>query len=551
MRCTGWLLSVKLALSIELQGESGMADETAPGDEPPAGKPKYDQSFFLDLAAKGKNAWNAWRRANKDVYVTFAGVDFSEMPKDKIDFTGFEFGDCADFSQCKWRGVDLFRAGATDIFKPGRACFPGASFGARAKFEGATFKDFASFTGASFGDPASFTGTAFGHYASFTGRVVFGAQASFEFAAFDFAALFNAADFDAGVSFRGATFGEGASFQDAVIGSVSNFEGTAFGDWTFFDAAIFNGAVTFRGKSIVQWTGLFQLVTHGFSPDARRALKKMHEESWRINGSAPDRFLNISFPNTRFGGDANFSDRSFGHRANFTDVRFYRPPDFDAVTNASRIDFTGARISLVSRGKLPWDSEAIVRLRAFRKVAEETKNHDLERDLYIEERKAELGIDLHTGIESLRKEGWKNWPRNAALLTNSGLWIFVMGSYWALANYGRNFLLPAAWLVLSVPFFYWCYSQVLASLMQQAGPASATKYDRALWMLAFGNAVPFVGPLTVDSEIKKFLFCPLNNCPTPIIPPEGYQLAVLSQNLFSIILVFFIGLALRNYFKIK
>lgn len=29
---------------------------------------------------------------------------FSEAPKDKIDFTGFEFGDYADFSRCKWRG---------------------------------------------------------------------------------------------------------------------------------------------------------------------------------------------------------------------------------------------------------------------------------------------------------------------------------------------------------------------------------------------------------------------------------------------------------------
>jgi hypothetical protein len=78
-----------------------------------------------------------------------------------------------------------------------------------------------------------------------------------------------------------------------------------------------------------------------------------------------------------------------------------------------------------------------------------------------------------------------------------------------------------------------------------------SKYKQAVWMLALGNTVPFIGPLTIDSEIKKFLFCPLNNCPSAIIPPEGYQLLVLSQNLLSITLVFFIGLALRNYFKIK
>jgi hypothetical protein len=60
-----------------------MADEITPGDEPPAEQPKYDQAFFLALAAKGKDAWNAWRRdpANKDVRVTFAGIDFSEAPR--------------------------------------------------------------------------------------------------------------------------------------------------------------------------------------------------------------------------------------------------------------------------------------------------------------------------------------------------------------------------------------------------------------------------------------------------------------------------------------
>jgi hypothetical protein len=70
-------------------------------------------------------------------------------------------------------------------------------------------------------------------------------------------------------------------------------------------------------------------------------------------------------------------------------------------------------------------------------------------------------------------------------------------------------------------------------------------------VLALGITVPFVGPLTIDSEIKRFLFCPGSDAHAPAIPPEGYQLLVLSQNLLSIILVFFIGLALRNYFRIK
>ena len=51
----------------------------------------YDQTFFRDLAAKGKDEWNKWRRdpANENVPVNFAGVDFSEPSRDRIDFSGF------------------------------------------------------------------------------------------------------------------------------------------------------------------------------------------------------------------------------------------------------------------------------------------------------------------------------------------------------------------------------------------------------------------------------------------------------------------------------
>jgi len=125
-----------------------------------------------------------------------------------------------------------------------------------------------------------------------------------------------------------------------------------------------------------------------------------------------------------------------------------------------------------------------------------------------------------------------------------------MGVYWALADYGRNFVLPTAWLISSVFFFDWRYTKVLAPLMANA--PNVDKYEQALGMLALGNAVPFVGPLTIDAKIKEFLFCPNNDASClPPIPPEGFQFLVIFQNLFSIICVFFIGLALRNYFKIK
>jgi hypothetical protein len=122
--------------------------------------------------------------------------------------------------------------------------------------------------------------------------------------------------------------------------------------------------------------------------------------------------------------------------------------------------------------------------------------------------------------------------------------------YWALAGYGRSFVKHAIWLASSVWLFHWGYAAILAPRIPQAGTLDAAKYESAVDMLALGNAVPVVGPLTIDADIKKFLFCP-GFGPCLPLPPEWFQSLVIGQNVLSITLVFFIGLAIRNYFRIK
>jgi uncharacterized protein YjbI with pentapeptide repeats len=464
----------------------GNGDAAAPGDEAPATQAnEHMKAFFLTLAAKGKDAWYAWRHnpANKGVPVTFAGVDFCEGSRIQIDFSGFDFGaeENLNFSGCKWCGVES--PDHPNNFERGLAFFKGACFGRSTNFTGAIFRGGANFTGATFFGEADYTGATFGSRANFLNvQIIKGCS-----------------------NFTGATFGDGADFTN-----------TTFRDEANFDKTHFEGNVAFNGQT---------------SP--------FHNA--------------ISFAHARFDGEANFSGRRFERTADFTNARFYYPPDFDGVSNAGKIDFTGAHVSFVPAGKwFHWttDTQIPVRLRAFRKVAEETKNHDLERDLYIEERKAERCVYLRQRWEELKNGGWRHWPRNLLRLAIRGFWTFIMFLYWALADYGRNPLLPFFWLVLSVPFFYCRYKEVLASLMHSAGPANADRYNHAVWMLAFGNAVPFVGPLTIDAEVKKFLFCPgFGSCLA--MPPGGFQVWLVVQNIVSIILVFFIGVALRNYFKIK
>jgi Pentapeptide repeats (9 copies) len=555
-------------------GASGMGngDEAVPGDEAPAAQPgTYDQVFFLGLAAKGKDEWNKWRRdpANEDVRATFAGVDFSETPGNQIDFSGFEFGDGADFSGCKWRGGGWENGKAPEGFRPGRACFVGATFGADIKFDGTNFGEWAifeetdffiqaSFKSSIFGDYASFKGATFGNWARFE-SAAFGDYVRFEDAAFAKSARFDGAVFGNWAGFNGATFGDVASFDNATFGYSASFKEVTFGHSPWFDSAafadganfedtFFKGEVKFTGNSISD----FQIITSEVSPKDRMALEERHKLSWKTMRSGPGRFRTISFARARFDGEANFSSRSFERPADFTSARFYYPPDFDAVNSPGKIDFTGARIRFVPAGKwLHWttDTKIPVRLRAFRKIAEETKNHDLERDLYIEERKAERGVFLQRW-EELKKAPWIEWPLITWRLLVHVLWIIVMFFYLILADYGRSFVWPFVWwLVLSLIIFPWWYGQILPS-PDKAGQLDAAKYEQAVQMVARANAVPFVGPLAIDAEIKKILFCPgFGECRP--IPPKSYQWLATFQNVVSIILFFFIGLALRNYFKIK
>jgi len=331
---------------------------------------KYDQAFFLDLAAKGKDAWNAWRRdpANKDVRVTFAGIDFREAPRDEIDFSGFEFGDDTDFSRCVWRGVKWDEG--PKAFAPGLAWFTGAAFGDRATFVGAAFGNWAAFDHAVFSGLARFDHAAFGEWTAFNRAVfrdlarfhraafgnwaafnhaVFGDWACFAGATFGFFARFAGAAFGDGACFDRAAVGQGASFRDAAFGISASFAGAAFDAGVSFDNTFFKGSANFTGESSEQQSS--DLLTNADEADekveeARIALTKLREDSWQRRGSGPDRFLTISFANARFHGEAVFSRRSFEEAADFTNARFYYPPDFDDVINAARIDFTGAHIGL-------------------------------------------------------------------------------------------------------------------------------------------------------------------------------------------------------------
>src|SRR5262249_39179973 len=137
----------------------------------------------------------------------------------------------------------------------------------------------------------------------------------------------------------------------------------------------------------------------------------------------PDRFSPIWFVGVRFFGDVDFSGRQFDGIADFSLARFDEPPRFDTLVN---VDLYGAKIGFTSR--IPgWTKRGDVatRLRQLRKLADDAKNHDLERDLYIEERKAERGIYFAAHLRGARRNLRQRWRGIAGLRTAAAFPFYV------------------------------------------------------------------------------------------------------------------------------
>jgi hypothetical protein len=526
-------------------------DEPTPTAAPPAppvprtgkgGKLIYDQEFFLALARLGKDVWNRWQEAHNHISITFKGIDFRNPDIGAIDFSEFKFGSSVNFRTCRFgEGPDRVDK---NRMRPGMARFNRAVFGVSADFSGTTFENRADFSGSKFGNDINFSCASFDEDANFSG-----------------------ATFQWWVDFSGATFGKGANFSD-----------------TFF-----RGEANFTALSEDKWRDKIFFLIESWSEDRKQRFVSAYERRHQL-GVGPDGLYGITFDRARFEGDVNFSGRRFVDHCYFTGTVFGQPPKFDNCEGLTHIDLYGAAVhfrgtiwrssivswiiwsSLVARfqdwssglsksERRRWsptkgwttNSAVALQLRMLRKLSEELKNHDLERDLYIEERKAERGIVL----AQLRRQGRMFLkPRFYAHC----LWIAVMGFYWILADYGRSFIRPLFALILSVFVVKALYPLTLSS----TSISRNMHLRKEVTEFAVAHAVPIVGSLTLGSEVKITLLCggrptdprmaeqeKVPVCAPVPRPPLGFQLLVLAQSVFSVLCIFFIGLALRNYFKLR
>ncbi len=197
----------------------------------------------LELAKCGWDSWNKWRSefpaylSSDGEYINCANFHHSIFRDDPINFSMFDFGDGADFSNAKFQS---------------KVNFNGAQFGSDTNFSRIEFRLDVGFFGAQFGNGVRFIDTYFLGHANFLG-VQFGHDASFDGAKFCSTARFGAQQWTDFYDHFGERFEErkrhaeenGLSpmtFLDITFGGVEFDQGVSFAGRNFDGAVDFSGA---------------------------------------------------------------------------------------------------------------------------------------------------------------------------------------------------------------------------------------------------------------------------------------------------------------------
>ncbi|WP_240006265.1 hypothetical protein [Pseudaquidulcibacter saccharophilus] len=459
--------------------------------------------FFLELAKRGESSWNSWRNRNAQEhkengictnYVNFENFDFSSL-ESIPNFSHFNFGEFANFKGAKF-GKHI-------------VSFVSCGFGNGTDFSESTSDEYISFSSSKFSSETKFNGV---NYKS----------AIFENTSFQNIECHNSKI-------------ENANFKQAHIGGTGTFINCKFVATDFYICVLFN-ATRFYKCHFVEAVNFVTFV-------AQKSLPK-------FQSCVFEKTLDIS------GRDLD---------CDFTGSIFHSLPKLLRCENHSAANFHNVKLKITS-GSWPFiklDEKELINIRLLRKIAEETKNHDLERDLYIEERRVEQGLSLLYNLNFLTKGENTIWEKLHCLfykLPATLLIIFFSAAYGILSNYGRSIFLPAFWYFISFILFSGHNNLFVFKKIWENRPKnietnlviSPEVYNQIASSANLANHIPIVGQLALDSQMKRVLFCGyIPNDSSLCLPPSGYDVFLVFQNIFVGILIFLFGLAIRNYFKIK
>lgn len=485
------------------------------------GVPEWDNE---ELQVKNRVAWNryyAGQWTDEDREQLKGRVDPAELrPFDKGDLEGIrqQFQIRAgtdqiempssdelwiDFGKCKFDKIVLFEG-----YVFWQTTFSGANFFRRANFRGAHFLGNADFDGTIVSGDADFTNATFLQDAYFT-NATFLQNANFTNATFSGEAHFDCTKVSGAANFTTATFLWEADFGDAVVSGNAVFVRVTFSRYAYFSGATFSAYADFSEAKFSMGAIFSNAIFSGHAYFSSAVF------SGYADFTSATFLQNADFTSTTFSGDADFSRAKFHRDAFFINTEFKSPTNFeDSRFLKSPPRFHGAKLheGTVWRGVKPWPRvpadptkvgpfiDAYERLKL---EMDRLKKHEDELMFFAEELKCRRVKGGQLG----------GWP---------------IGAYGVLCNYGQCYMLPLGWLL----------AVILVGAVQ-FWPALKGDFLLSL-ALSTANTLAALG-------LRKELISPetLSKLPHWLRFFSGVQMVI------GPILLFLIGLGLRNRFRLK
>ncbi len=473
-------------------------------------------------AQQGKEVWNAWARENSG-----AEVDFTKEELRGIDFAGFVFPGTANFRQAiLHEGVSFTNAIFRDV-----ANFDNADFLRSANLQGAKFEGPADFSHTRFrqGD-TNFIGATFEGHANFLSANFDQGAVNFGDTTFLEDAIFAEAKFHQSAVFSGAKFGKLAEFHVAKFSGFASFQRATFSDGPArFQNANFHHIAHFGGASFGKEGADFS--TTKFSRYA--TFDEAHFVGY-VNFQRAEFIGEAAFTSTEWHGIVAFNDARFSTIAVFKDSTFESVPTFHGATLHEDTTFEGVTWPERPHDRQsPYDAaRAWARLRV-----EMNRLHKHEDELVFFTREL-----------NARAYDTRNEPSAKRLLYRIYL---ALGA-------GRSVAKPLGWLlglnaVLFLPIYWFATSairgrtlsiwDILADIVSFNIPGDVVSFT-------LGQALPFIGgsnPERVD--LYRRLFAGADTAGIDV--PLWLEFVGTFQQLVGVVLLFLVGLALRNRFRMK
>ncbi|CUH76787.1 hypothetical protein TRM7557_01061 [Tritonibacter multivorans] len=233
----------------------------------------------------------------------------------KMIFTGMVFGTNISFDSAEFVRSSVFDFAT---FVKG-SHFGQSLFSESVSFESTMFAQESRFVGVTFKRTASFFSAVFEGFSEFIG-VSFAEQVSFERAVFESEVMFDSGKFSRAL-FKKTIFCEGANFEAVAFLHATRFDDVRFEKTASFEYAVFKGVTTFAG------------VKFGGETSFERTV---FEEAISFQSGG---FSQASFKQAKFSQSAIFNNVAFTQAASFEQASFMEVAKFDLSTFEKEISF--------------------------------------------------------------------------------------------------------------------------------------------------------------------------------------------------------------------